>query len=180
MLTLTIEGTEVYDESTETFSTIDDVVLHLEHSLISLSKWESKHQKPFLSTIDKTSEEIFDYLQMMIVTPGADPNVLYNCSKKDLITIQEYIDSPQSATTFSKIQELRGRQEVITAELIYYWMASFQLPFECETWHLNRLFALIKICGIKQSNPKKVPKHEIAQRNRELNAQRKAQLGTTG
>lgn len=180
MLRLTIIGDEIWDEETNTFDSFNDVVLDLEHSLISLSKWESKYQKPFLSNESKTSEEIFAYLQDMIITPDADPDALYRCSQADIKRIQEYIDSSQSATTFGMMPERRGPGEVITSELIYYWMVAFTIPFECERWHLNRLFSLIRICNIKNSKPRKMSRNEIAQRNRELNAQRRKELGTTG
>lgn len=180
MLRIIIDGDESFNDDTQTFGTINDVVVELEHSLVSLSKWESKHQKPFLSTGAKTADEIFDYLKTMVVTPNLDLDVLYRCSQKNLDAIQEYIDSSQSATTFGSMPEHRGPGEVITSELIYYWVVSFNIPFECETWHLNRLFSLIRICNIKNSKSKKMPRNEIAQRNRDLNAKRKAELGTTG
>lgn len=180
MLRIIIDGDESFNDSTQTFETVNDVVVELEHSLVSLSKWEAKHLKPFLSPGTKTADEIFDYLKTMVVTPNLDLDVLYRCSQKNLDEIQEYIDSSQSATTFGAMPEHRGPGEVITSELIYYWIVSFNIPFECETWHLNRLFALIRICNIKNSKSKKMPRHEIAQRNRDLNAKRKAELGTTG
>jgi hypothetical protein len=180
MLRLVIEGQEVFNERDNTFDTVDDVVVEMEHSLVSLSKWESEFEKPFLSSRDKTQEEIFGYLKAMVLTPNLDLDVLYRCSQKNINEIQNYIDSSQSATTFGHMPERRGPGEVITSELIYYWMLTFGIPFECQYWHLNRLFALIKICNIKNGKPKKMSKSEIAQRNRDLNAQRKAQLGTTG
>jgi hypothetical protein len=180
MLTLIIAGEEVFNEAESTFETVNDVRIDFEHSLVSVSKWESKHQKPFLSSGVKSSEEIFDYLKAMVLTPDVDLDVLYKCSQKELDTIQEYIDSSQSATTFGTMPERRGPGEVITSELIYYWIVSFNIPFECQYWHLNRLFSLIRICNIKNSKPKKVSRMELAQRNRELNAARKAKLGTSG
>lgn len=179
MLRLII-GSEVFNEEDQTFDVVDSVVLDLEHSLISLSKWESKYQKPFLSSKNKTVEEIFDYLKEMVLTPGVDLDVLYKCSQEDIDKIQKYIDSSQSATTFGIMPERRGPGEIITSELIYYWMVAFNIPFECQYWHLNRLFSLIRICNIKNSKSRKMSRHEVAQRNRELNAKRKAELGTTG
>lgn len=180
MLRLVIEGEEFFNEETQTFETNDDVVLDLEHSLLSLSKWESIYQKPFLGSNKKTLEEVFGYLKVMLVTPGIDPDVLYRCSQKNLDDVQAYIDSSQSATTFGIMPERRGPGEIITSELIYYWMVSFNITFECQHWHLNRLFSLIRICNIKNSKPKKMSRNEIAQRNRELNAKRRAELGTSG
>jgi len=180
MLKVIIEGGDVFNEEDETFESFDDVIIEMEHSLISLSKWESKYQKPFLSREKKTSEELFGYLRAMVLTPGVDLDVLYRLSQKDIDKIQEYIDSPQSATTFGEMPGRRGPGEVITSELIYYWMVAFNIPFETETWHLNRLFSLIRICNIKNSPPQQMSRHEIAMRNRELNKQRKAELGTKG
>lgn len=182
MLRIIIEGDESYNEETNTFETVNDVVIDMEHSLISLSKWESKYQKPFLVAGAKTSEEIFGYLKAMVVTPDVDPDVLYRCTSKHILQIQEYIDSPQSATTFGMMPERRGPSEVITSELIYFWMVTFNIPLECERWHLNRLFSLIRICNIKNADPKqrKMSRQELVMRNRDLNARRRAELGTTG
>lgn len=180
MLRITVLGDEFYNEETERFSTVGDVVLELEHSLVAVSKWESKHQKPFLAPGVKTNEEIFDYVRCMILTPDYPPEVFARLSSTNLSDINAYIESPQSATTVHELAQKKGRAETITAELIYFWMIGFKIPFECEKWHLNRLFALIRISNVKNSKPKKMSKAEIAQRNRELNAQRKAQLGTTG
>lgn len=180
MLIIKIEGQEFYDETTGEFSTVNDVVLELEHSLVSLSKWESKYQTPFLSDKEKTTESVFEYIKTMVVTPGIDTDILYRCSKEDLVRIQEYIDSSQSATTFGEMPTRKGRGEVITAELIYYWMVAFNIPFECQYWHLNRLFSLVRICNIKNNPPKKMSRHEVAMRNRELNTQRRAEMGTNG
>lgn len=180
MLRIIIEDDESFNNETQTFEPVNKVVIELEHSLISVSKWESLHQKPFLAQGKKTSEEVFDYLKAMVITPNLDLDVLYRCSQKSLDEIQEYIDSSQSATTFGVMPERRGPGEVITSELIYYWIVSFNIPFECQYWHLNRLFALIRICNIKNSKSKKMSRMEMAQRNRELNAKRKAELGTSG
>lgn len=180
MLRLIIEGDENFNEETNEFDLVGSVVLDLEHSLLSVSKWESQYQKPFLSSVEKTSEEIFGYLKAMVITPDTDLDVLYKCSQNNIDKIQKYIDSSQSATTFGTMPERRGPGEVITSELIYYWMIAFNIPFTCERWHLNRLFALIRICNIKNSKPKKMSRNELAQRNRDLNAQRRAALGTSG
>ena len=170
----------MWDESTETFGSVNDTVLELEHSLISLSKWESEFQKPFLTQGEKTPEEIMGYVKAMIVTDNIPEDILYKMSPENFAQINAYIDSSQSATTFGYMPKQIGRSETITSELIYYWMVAFNIPFECETWHLNRLFSLIRICNLKSSKPKKMSRSEIAARNRELNAQRKAKLGTTG
>jgi hypothetical protein len=181
VLTLIIAGEEVFNEETSEFSTVGDFVLHLEHSLLSLSKWESKFEKPFLGTEVKTRDEILWYVQAMILDANYPADLWSRLSQANMDEINAYIESKQSATTFGKLPEVRrGRPEVITSELIYYWMVAFTIPFECETWHLNRLFSLIRICNIKQQKPTKMSKGQLAQRNRELNAQRRAQYNTSG
>lgn len=181
MLKIVIPGTEYYNEEEECFESIGDVDLELEHSLVSLSKWESKHQKPFLSKDSKTPEEILSYMEAMIISPLYSPDVFARLSQENILEINNYIESKESATTFGSMPERnKGRGEIITSELIYYWMVAFNIPFACEYWHLNRLFALIRICNIKNANPKKMSKHEIASRNRDLNAARRAQYNTSG
>lgn len=180
MLKLIIKGDEVYDESTGQFGTVNDTILELEHSLLSVSKWESKFEKPFLANTEKTVDEIMDYIRFMIITPDVSPNIVQNFSQENFEQVNAYINSKQSATTINQESDRRGPRETITSELIYYWMVQFNIPFECENWHLNRLFSLIQICNVKQSKPKKMSKGDIARRNRELNEQRRAQLGTSG
>jgi hypothetical protein len=182
MLKLILKGQELFNEETGEFSTFGDVDLWLEHSLLSLSKWESKFQKPFLGKEIKTSAEVHWYVEAMILSAEYPQDWANRMSSQNWDEVNDYIESSQSATTFGTMPETkgRGRQEVITSELIYYWMVAFNIPFETETWHLNRLFSLIRICNMKNSKQKKMSRGEIAQRNRELNAQRRAQLGTSG
>lgn len=180
MLEILIKGTESFDETTATFSDADSITIELEHSLVSLSKWESKHKKPFLGPSTKSTEEVMDYINSMIITKDVPLDILSRFSPDNFSVINAYIDSPQTATTFGEMPKYTGRRETITAELIYYWMVAFNIPFSCETWHLNRLFALIRICNVKQSKPKKMSRSQLAQRNRDLNAQRRAQLGSAG
>lgn len=179
MLRIVVLGEEMFDDQLQEFITVGDVTLELEHSLVSLSKWESKHEKPFLSK-DKTTEEIFDYIKIMTLTPDVPEEVYTKLSDKNINAINEYIDAKMTATWFNEPPGAPKARDIITAELIYYWMITFQIPFECQFWHLNRLFTLIRVCNIKQSKPKKMSRAEIAARNRELNAQRRAQLGTRG
>lgn len=180
MLKLIVGEKELYDEVTNTFSTVGGFVLELEHSLISVSKWESEFQKPFLVGGKKTTVEVLAYIKEMILTLDYPYDVLTKLSEENLRQVNDYIESTQSATTFGMMPQQKGRAETITSELIYYWMVAFNIPFECETWHLNRLFSLIRICNVKNSKPKKMSQREIANRNRELNAERRARLGTTG
>ena len=180
MLTIIVPGVEMFDEKTQEFITKDDITLQLEHSLVSLSKWESIHEKPFLSNDDKTSEEVLEYVKLMVVTPNVPNHVFEKLSNNNIEEINKYIDAKMTATWFSEAPSAPKSRDVITAELIYYWMITFQIPFECENWHLNRLFTLIRVCNIKQAKPKKMSRSEIAARNRELNVQRRAQLGTKG
>lgn len=180
MLTIIVPGTEMFDEESQEFTTHGDVVLELEHSLVSLSKWEAIFEKPFLGEENKTSEEIYGYIKAMTLTSNV-PDVLYSkLSQGNIDAVNAHIDAKMSATWFSETPGAPKSRDVITAELIYYWMTVFQIPFECENWHLNRLFTLIRICNIKQAKPKKMSRADAAARNRELNAQRKAQLGSTG
>lgn len=180
MLTIHVPGVELYDEANNAFSVAEPVTLELEHSLVSLSKWESFYEKPFLASEAKTTEEVLSYVKFMILTPNFPPRVVSRLSQKNLDDVNEYIDAKMTATWFSEIPHGPKSSEVITAELIYYWMITFNIPIEFQHWHLNRLFTLIKICNIKQQKPKKMSRAEIVNRNRDLNEQRKAQLGTSG
>lgn len=180
MLTVTIPGQEFYNEVDNSFSTVGDITIELEHSLVSLSKWESKYQTPFLGPGAKTTEQTLGYIEAMILTPNVPENILSILTEDNFAQINDHIESSQTATTFHDRGKKKGRSETVTSELIYFWMVSYNIPFTCETWHLNRLFSLIRVCEVKNSKPKKMSRSEIAQRNQELNAQRRAQLGTTG
>lgn len=180
MLTIIVPGVEMFDEKSQEFTSKDDVTLELEHSLVSLSKWESIYEKPFLGTDNKTTEEVFEYIKIMTLTPNVPNEVFLKLSEDNIEAINKYIEAKMTATWFSESPGAPKSRDVITAELIYYWMIVFQIPFECEYWHLNRLFTLIRVCNIKQAKPKKMSRSEIAARNRELNARRREQLGTKG
>lgn len=179
MLKIIVSGTEMFDDRAQEFTTEGDVVLELEHSLVSLSKWESEFGKAFLGREAKTPEEVVAYVRCMCVGDNFPPEVFHRLSRANFEEINAYIDARMTATWFSDSPEPKTR-EVITAELIYYWMTAFQIPFECERWHLNRLFTLIRVCNIKQQPPKKMSSTEISQRNAALNAERRQRLNSTG
>ena len=183
MLQLTIPAlkTEDWDASKEEFiyHTVDkDRTICLEHSLISLSKWESKWCKPFISS-EKTDEEFLDYIKCMTLTQNVPSDIYDRLSVENINEVMKYINAPMTATTFSKYNQKPNR-EVITSELIYYWMITLNIPVEFEKWHINRLITLIRICEIKNSQPKKQSKREIMSRNAALNAARRKQLHTKG
>lgn len=181
MFRITVPGDEAYDEKSEQFTTVGDFDLELEHSLVSLSKWESIFEKPFLSQEDKTGAELLGYVKAMTLTPDVPDEVYERLSEDNLKEINAFIEAKMTATWFSEDKHApRTKQQVITSELIYYWMTVFNIPFECQHWHLNRLFTLIQICNVKQEKPKKMSQASVAARYRELNAQRKKELGTKG
>ena len=181
MLEITISGTEEWDEDKEEFITTKETTLRLEHSLVSLSKWESRWCKPFLDSTDKTIEETIDYIRCMTITQNVDPNVYYGLTNENVQQVEAYIYAPMTATTISRRNKKTfGPKETITSELIYYWMIALNIPFECQKWHLNRLVTLIEVCNIKNSPPKKLSRNELLMRNTELNAQRRKALNSKG
>jgi hypothetical protein len=181
MLRLSVPGSEFFDDSTSEFITTEPLELELEHCLAAVSKWESKFETPFLSAKEQTHPETLAYVKCMILDPKFDFDAPFELSPENLDIVNTYINSKQTATTFAKEHTQTSRtSEIVTSELIYYWMVSFNIPFECEYWNLNRLLALVKICSIKNSKPKKMSRNEIAQRNRDLNEARRAAMGTSG
>jgi hypothetical protein len=180
MLQITIPAVSLWDEEKEEFINRKEQTLQLEHSLVSLSKWESKWRKAFLSRTDKTDEEVIDYVKCMTLTQNVNPETYRYLTNDNIEQINRYIEAPMTATVFSEDKSGRGNREVVTAELIYYWMIALNIPFECQKWHLNRLFTLIRVCNIKNSPPKKRSKRDIMSRNAALNAARRQQLNTRG
>lgn len=179
MLVLTIPKMEFYDESKEEFIQTDEQTLQLEHSLISMSKWESRWHKPFLSHEEKTDEETIDYVRCMTLNKGVDPYIYDKIPRTIMNQISDYIDDSMTATTFSGQSDSSSR-EIITSEIIYYWLIKMGIPFECQKWHLNRLLTLIRVYEIKESPKKKMGRNEILNKNRELNEARKAKFKTKG
>ena len=180
MLKILVKGVEFFDDEHQEFKSVSDFELELEHSLVSLSKWESTFEKPFLSSKDKTEIEVLEYIKMMTLTEEVPIDVYSRLSVANVNAINDYINAKMTATWFRDDRDQRPSREIITSEIIYYWMISFKIPFECQYWHLNRLFTLIRVCGQKNAPAKKMSKSEMAARNREINAQRKALLGTRG
>lgn len=180
MLRVTIPATELWDEVKEEFINVKEQTLQLEHSLVSLSKWESKWHKPFISKDTKTEEETIDYIKCMTITQNVDPKVYDFIPSNILDEIKEYIDDKRTATWFAEDKGGKSNSEQITSELIYYWMIAQNIPFECEKWHLNRLLTLIKVCNIKSQPTKKMSEKALMSRNAALNAARRKQLNTRG
>lgn len=180
MLQITVPAREQWIEATSEFVTTKEQTLQLEHSLISLSKWESKWCKPFLSSNNKTDEEVVDYIRCMTLTPNVKPEVYYNLSSENIAQVDAYINAPMTATTFNNQGQKGATKEVITSELIYFWMVSHNIPFECQKWHLNRLITLIRVCNVKNTPAKKMSKREVMNRNASLNAARRAKLNSKG
>lgn len=182
MLRITIPGSaELWDEEKEEFlPPTKSQTIQLEHSLVSLSKWESKWNKAFLSRKEKTDEETMDYVRCMCVTRDVDPSAFYRLTPENIKEINDYIAAPMTATYFRDEKIMGHSRDTVTSELIYYWMIALNIPFECQKWHLNRLFALIKVCNIKNSPAKKMSKSDIARQQAELNAARRKKYNTKG
>lgn len=179
MLTIVVPGTELWDEASETFINSEDFSLDLEHSLVSLSKWESSLEKPFLGPGEKSTPELLEYIKCMTISPGVPPEVYSRLTSENFAAIDKYINAKMSATWFHEEKASRAR-ETITAELIYYWMFSVGIPIECENWHLNRLFTLIRVFNVKNTPGKKLSRKDQAAQRTALNEQRMRQLGTRG
>ena len=183
MLLITVPlNEEGWDEEKQEFVIPKTVTLQLEHSLISLSKWESKWCKAFLSKGEKTYEQTLDYIKCMTITKNVDEEVYSRLTRANIDAINKYIEAPMTATHFYSDENKKktGSKETITSELIYYWMIALQIPVEFEKWHLNRLLTLIEVCNRKNQPPKKRSQREIMSRNAALNAARKQQLNTKG
>lgn len=180
MLQITVPATECWDDKKQEFISTKEQTLQLEHSLVSLSKWESKWCKPFLHTDNKTDEEVLDYIKCMTITQNVNPEV-YDClTKENIKEITDYINAPMTATTFNNIQKGRSNNRRTTSELLYYYMIAYNIPVEFQKWHLNRLSTLIRVCEIENQPKKKMSQREVMSRNAALNAARRKQYNTKG
>lgn len=180
MLVLTIGGIEQYNELTNEFTSTKEQIITVEHSLVSLSKWESFWTKPFLTKEEKTYAETVDYIRCMTLTQNVDKS-MYEFIEQDIINkVNDYIDAPMTATTFTNNQPQIINKEIITAEIIYYWMVTYAIPWEAQKWHLNRLLTLINVCNIKNQPQKKMSKASILARNKAINEARRKELNTKG
>jgi hypothetical protein len=184
MLSITIPAVEGFNEATSEFFMYPEIPLELEHSLVSLSLWESKWEIPFLNpAIEKTTEQTLDYIRCM-ATSEISLDDLSRLTEGNIKAINEYIDRKYTATTFSELPEkFKGNNTIVTAEIIYYWLVALTIPFEAEGWHLNKLLALVKVVNIKNQPAKKggqtITKDEMAERRAE-NARRRAEWNTKG
>ena len=176
---VSIPRLELFDERASEFLTIDPCTITLEHSLVSISKWEAKWHKPFLKKDDRTYEETIDYIRCMTITPNVNPIVYNYIPEEEYARIGAYMEDPMTATWFKKTKT-GGSREIVTSEIIYYWMISLGIPFECQKWHINRLLTLIRVCNEKNSPGKKMSKRDIFAQNAKLNAARRAKLKTRG
>lgn len=180
MLTIKLPAAEFFDEKREIFVTVKELSIVIEHSLISISKWEAKHHTPFLDKKEWTEEETLDYIRCMTVTQGVPPHAYYLITSKQAEEIRDYIENPMTASTVPDIKQPGFSREIVTSELIYYWMVAQQIPSEYEKWHLNRLLMLVKICNYKNTPPKKQSKGDRLKQQRTINDARRAKLNSQG
>ena len=173
MLELIVTFPEKWDEVNEIFIPGETRLLLLEHSLLAISKWESKYHKAFMRKEPKTNEELFFYIKCMCVSKNVDDDIINNLSKENIEEIENYISDPMTATTFFSFDQETPSREIITSELIYYWMVALNIPFECQKWHINKLLTLIRVCNIKNRPPKKHSKAELLRRHAAINAARR-------
>ena len=179
MLKITIPENEMWDEVNERFVQVKETTISLEHSLVSISKWEAKYHKSFINTKEKSVEEIVDYIKFMTLTQNVPDVVYLFLTEENYKSINDYISDPMTASSVND-EKKTGRGEVMTSELLYYYMFANGIPKECEKWHLNRLIMLIKIFGAKSEPPQKMNKVATAKKWANLNAQRRKALGTKG
>lgn len=184
MLKITIQTSpECWDDEKEEFVEPKSTTIQLEHSLVSLSKWEAKWNKPFLSKDIRTTEETLDYIRCMTITQNVDPSIYRMLTDEQIKEVNEYIEAPMTATWFSEREKRKGgkgAQKQVTNELIYSWMFSFNVPMECQKWHLNRLLTLLKVCELENKQPEQMGRKNVLKQNASVNAMRRKRLNTRG
>lgn len=187
MITITVPKREVFDTENQIFYRVDhETTIQLEHSLISLQKWESKWHVPFLyDKTQKTFEQTIDYIRCMCVTPNVKEDVFYCIPPSEMQRISEYIHDPMTATWFrddKKNQDPlnKPKKEIVTAEIIYYWMITLNIPSEYKKWHLNQLLTLIRVINVKNTPQKKRPRREILEEYKAINEENKKKFNTKG
>lgn len=174
MLKITVPGGEFYDESRNRFVTVPKTNLQLEHSLVSISKWESIWRRSYFNSPPQTDKERRDYIRCMTMTQNVNPDVYDSISKKQMNQIFAYCESPMTATTVSAKPDPSKKRKIVTSELVYYWMIEYGVPFDpCEKWHINRLMMLLTVCSEKNKPQKKMSKAELAAHHRAVNAARR-------
>ena len=178
MLQITIPSFEYYDEKENMIVSVKGQDLQLEHSLVSISKWESKWKKPFLDPNPKTRAETIDYVRCMTLTQNVKPALYQGLTYDNIKQVNDYIMDPMTATTFKK-RPIKS-SGIATSEVIYCSMFQLEIPKECEKWHLNRLLTLIRVCDEKGQPGKKMSKRDVMSQYRSLNAARRAKYGTRG
>lgn len=181
MLEITVPENEFYHPGQNRFITVPSCVLSLEHSLISIAKWESKWHIPYLNNSTKrTVAQELDYIRCMVIGTVKNDLIFSALSPENMQQIRDYIDDPMTATTFSKTQQPSKSRQIVTAEVLYARMFTNNIPMECQKWHLNRLLTLIRVCDTMSSPPTKMSKKQTAARYAEQNALRRARHNTKG
>lgn len=180
MKSITIPGGELWDERHRKFIYPKEQTIQIEHSLVSLKKWESKWNKPFLGNESMSSEQIIDYIRCMTITQNVDPMIYYNLTPEMIKEISDYIQAPMTATWFGEEDQKHHSQRIVTAEVIYYWMISHQIPMECQKWHLNQLLTLIRVCNAENAPRKKLSHQELIARNRAINQRNRKKYNSKG
>lgn len=184
MLEIKVPKKDCWDEEKEIFVIFPETHLKLEHSLVSLQKWESKFHTPFFATSDKTYDEVLEYIVCMTINDVEDKSVYQYIPDVEMQRIIDYIKDPMTATWFGKKDNTSKigtkSREIITAEVIYYWMIKLGIPMECQKWHLNQLMTLIKVINVKDAKKPKRSKSDVAQEWAAINAARRAKYNTRG
>jgi hypothetical protein len=180
MLTIEIPERDFFNEETCEFVVKPKVSFQIEHSLASISRWESKWNIPFLADTRKTNEQMADYIRCMTVTKNIPEDIYADLPAEVHVKVSEYIRAPMTATTLPQDRGGRRNRETTTSELIYFWMVSYNIPLECQKWHLNRLLTLIQICNIKNQKPGKRNRQDLMAQRRSINASRRAQYNSKG